>query len=106
MQLITLDRDALEQMLNKLRDALETDYLDVEEVLAWIDAHAQPSPWRPITGEEMKRIFMAGWGAGFQEALKPDEFPDQDRGSFAYCEWLLEQINLPAPPSSSPEKEQ
>lgn len=31
-------------------------------------------------------IFQAGWDAGFQEALQPDRFPDQNRCEVRYRE--------------------
>lgn len=38
------------------------------------------------------RVFEAGWSAGFQEALVPDEHPEEDRCSTAYAEWLIENF--------------
>lgn len=35
----------------------------------------------------IRAAFLAGWSAGFQEALIEDIHPDQDRESVAWAEW-------------------
>ncbi len=40
-----------------------------------------------------KLLFMAGWCAGFQEALTDDRFPEVDRSEVAWLQFLSEREN-------------
>lgn len=40
--------------------------------------------------ERDREMFEAGWNAGFQEALEPDRFPEQNRCEVRYREMLVE----------------
>lgn len=50
----------------------------------------------PVPPQE--HVFIAGWSAGFQEALSPDIHPEEDRCATAYAEWLKDSL-LPTTPS-------
>lgn len=39
--------------------------------------------------------FQAGWDAGFQDALLPDEHPEQNRCAVAYAAWLTSLAKSP-----------
>lgn len=47
---------------------------------------------------QQRDVFIAGWSAGFQEALTPDKYPDQDRCEVAFQEWLKDQLVSPSTP--------
>jgi hypothetical protein len=58
-----------------------------------------PAPHDGVSDE--RRIFTAGWSAGFQEALEPDRYPDRDRCEDAFREWtLLRADELASPPTT------
>lgn len=59
-------------------------------------AEAGTDEGRPISnrllGDLVQAAFTAGWDAGFQEALKPDIYPEQDRCAVAYDHWCDDTI--------------
>jgi hypothetical protein len=61
-----------------------------------------PASVAPHDGvSDERRIFTAGWSAGFQEALEPDRYPDRDRCEDAFREWtLLRADALASPPTT------
>jgi hypothetical protein len=63
-----------------------------------------PASVAPHDGvSDERRIFTAGWSAGFQEALEPDRYPDRDRCEDAFREWtLLRADELASPPTTEP----
>ncbi len=44
-------------------------------------------------GQGEKLLFMAGWCAGFEEALTDDQFPEVDRSEVAWLQFLSEREN-------------
>jgi hypothetical protein len=67
-----------------------------------------PQPPADLLDHSSVRIaFESGWSAGFQEALTPDEHPDQDRCAVAFAEWQREvrDQSVPQPPAEKKKHE-
>ncbi len=124
MTLLTLDRDALEQMLDELPqrhfDGSNTERVANQQrakaaILAWIDAHAQPSPWRPIAeAPKDEDVFVFAEDQIGTARLHTYDYKDGGYWSWE-CEYEAREIHptlwmeippLPVPSPSSPEKEQ
>lgn len=57
---------------------------------------AEDQPHSPLDRDAIKALFQAGWDAGFQEALRPDDHPDQDRMTTAFDECADHLLRLVA----------